>query len=109
MPCYPASLFSIALSLGCAGLARMTPRSVGIQKEVVILLRRVAVFRIASPSVRFMCQLLNVGNSGNLRPAPGGASPQHAIGMRVPFEDVESIFDALRNETLLGRGALTYE
>ena len=30
------------------------------------------------------------------------------IGMRVPFEEVETIFDALRNETLLGRGALTY-
>ena len=30
------------------------------------------------------------------------------IGMRVPFEDVESVFAALRDETLLGRGALTY-
>ena len=30
------------------------------------------------------------------------------IGMHVPLEDVETVFDALRNETLLGRGALTY-
>ena len=31
------------------------------------------------------------------------------IGMRLPFTEVETIFDALRDETLLGRGALTYE
>ena len=31
------------------------------------------------------------------------------VGMRVPFTEVETIFDGLRNETLLGRGALTYE
>ncbi len=30
------------------------------------------------------------------------------VGMRVPFEEVEIVFDALRSETLLGRGALTY-
>ena len=30
------------------------------------------------------------------------------VGMRVPFTEVETIFDALRSETLLGRGALTY-
>ena len=30
------------------------------------------------------------------------------IGMRVPFVEVETVFDALKNETLLGRGALTY-
>ncbi len=33
---------------------------------------------------------------------------QPVIGMRVPFAEVETIFDALKNETLLGRGALTY-
>ncbi len=30
------------------------------------------------------------------------------VGMRVPFTEVETIFDALKSETLLGRGALTY-
>ena len=30
------------------------------------------------------------------------------VGMRVPLAEVETIFDALKNETLLGRGALTY-
>lgn len=30
------------------------------------------------------------------------------IGMRVPFTEIETIFEALKNETLLGRGALTY-
>ena len=30
------------------------------------------------------------------------------VGMRVPFAEVETIFDAIRSETLLGRGALTY-
>jgi propanol-preferring alcohol dehydrogenase len=30
------------------------------------------------------------------------------VGMRVPFTEVETIFDALKNETLLGRGSLTY-
>ena len=30
------------------------------------------------------------------------------VGMRVPFTEVETIFDAFTNETLLGRGALTY-
>ncbi len=30
------------------------------------------------------------------------------IGMRVPFTEVETVFDALGRETLLGRGALTY-
>jgi len=30
------------------------------------------------------------------------------VGMRVPFTEVETIFDALKAETLLGRGALTY-
>jgi propanol-preferring alcohol dehydrogenase len=30
------------------------------------------------------------------------------IGMRVPFTEIETIFDALERETLLGRGALTY-
>ena len=33
---------------------------------------------------------------------------QPVIGMRVPFVEVETVFDALKNETLLGRGALTY-
>ena len=31
------------------------------------------------------------------------------VGMRVPFADIESIFDAIKSETLLGRGALTYD
>lgn len=31
------------------------------------------------------------------------------IGKRVHFTEVETLFDALRSETLLGRGALTYE
>lgn len=30
------------------------------------------------------------------------------VGMRTLFTDIETIFDALNNETLLGRGALTY-
>ncbi len=30
------------------------------------------------------------------------------VGMRVPFTDIETVFDAILNETLLGRGALTY-
>ncbi len=30
------------------------------------------------------------------------------VGMRVPLAEVETIFDALENETLLGRGALIY-
>ena len=30
------------------------------------------------------------------------------VGMRVPFTEIETVFDALKNETLLGRGALTY-
>lgn len=30
------------------------------------------------------------------------------IGMRVPFAEVETVFDALTRRTLLGRGALTY-
>jgi len=30
------------------------------------------------------------------------------IGMRVPFTEIETVFDAIMNETLLGRGALTY-
>lgn len=33
---------------------------------------------------------------------------QPVVGMRVPFTEIETIFDALKNETLLGRGALTY-
>jgi len=34
---------------------------------------------------------------------------QPVIGMRKHFTDVESIFDAIVDEKLLGRGALTYE
>ena len=30
------------------------------------------------------------------------------VGMRVPLAEVEAVFDALNDETLLGRGALTY-
>ena len=30
------------------------------------------------------------------------------IGMRLPFAEIETIFDAIKGETLLGRGALTY-
>jgi D-arabinose 1-dehydrogenase-like Zn-dependent alcohol dehydrogenase len=30
------------------------------------------------------------------------------VGMRVPFTEIESVFAAILNETLLGRGALTY-
>ena len=30
------------------------------------------------------------------------------IGMRAPFDEAETIFDALNDRTLLGRGALTY-
>jgi alcohol dehydrogenase, propanol-preferring len=30
------------------------------------------------------------------------------IGMRLPFTEIETIFDAVKGETLLGRGALTY-
>ena len=33
---------------------------------------------------------------------------QPVIGMRVPLEEVETVFDALEDRTLLGRGALTY-
>ena len=33
---------------------------------------------------------------------------QPVVGTRVPLEEVETVFDALKNETLLGRGALTY-
>jgi alcohol dehydrogenase, propanol-preferring len=33
---------------------------------------------------------------------------QPVIGMRVPLTEIESIFAALQNETLLGRGALTF-
>ena len=31
------------------------------------------------------------------------------VGMRLPFTEVETVFDAIRAETLLGRGALTYD
>jgi alcohol dehydrogenase, propanol-preferring len=31
------------------------------------------------------------------------------VGMRRPFTEIETIFDALKAETLLGRGALTYD
>jgi propanol-preferring alcohol dehydrogenase len=31
------------------------------------------------------------------------------VSARVPFTEVESLFDALKSESLLGRGALTYE
>ena len=31
------------------------------------------------------------------------------VGMRAPFADIETIFDAIKGETLLGRGALTYD
>ncbi len=31
------------------------------------------------------------------------------VGMRTPFTEIESIFDAIKAETLLGRGALTYD
>jgi len=34
---------------------------------------------------------------------------QPVVGMRAPFTEIEGIFDAIKNETLLGRGALTYE
>ncbi len=30
------------------------------------------------------------------------------VGMRVPFTEIETVFDSIMNETLLGRGALTY-
>jgi len=33
---------------------------------------------------------------------------QPVVGMRVPFTEIETIFAALKDETLLGRGALTY-
>lgn len=33
---------------------------------------------------------------------------QPVIGMRVPFTEIETIFDVLTSETLMGRGALTY-
>ena len=33
---------------------------------------------------------------------------QPVVGMRVRFEDAETVFDALGDQTLLGRGALTY-
>ena len=32
-----------------------------------------------------------------------------AIGKRVHFTEVESLFEDLQAETLLGRGALTYD
>lgn len=31
------------------------------------------------------------------------------VGMRLPFTEVETIFDAIKSESLLGRGALTYD
>jgi D-arabinose 1-dehydrogenase-like Zn-dependent alcohol dehydrogenase len=31
------------------------------------------------------------------------------VGERVPFTEVESLFDKLAHEQLLGRGALTYD
>lgn len=34
---------------------------------------------------------------------------QPVVGMRTHFTDIESIFDAIVNEKLLGRGALTYD
>ena len=39
--------------------------------------------------------------------ARGDIAP--VVGKRVPLEDVESIFEDLRTETLLGRGALSYD
>ncbi len=39
--------------------------------------------------------------------ARGDITP--VVGRRVPFTEVESIFDDLHNESLLGRGGLTYE
>jgi D-arabinose 1-dehydrogenase-like Zn-dependent alcohol dehydrogenase len=30
------------------------------------------------------------------------------IGMRLPLTEIETIFDAIKREALLGRGALTY-
>ena len=34
---------------------------------------------------------------------------QPVVGMRLPFTEIETIFDAIRAETLPGRGALTYD
>ena len=31
------------------------------------------------------------------------------VGMTLPFTEIEKIFDAIKNETLLGRGSLSYE
>ena len=31
------------------------------------------------------------------------------VGMRLPFTEIETIFDAIKSERLLGRGALTYD
>ena len=31
------------------------------------------------------------------------------IGMRAPFTEIEGIFDAIKDESLMGRGALTYD
>lgn len=33
---------------------------------------------------------------------------QPVVGMRVPFTEIETVFDSIMNETLLGRGALTF-
>ena len=38
--------------------------------------------------------------------ARGNATP--VVGMRVRFAEAETIFDAIRSETLLECGALTY-
>jgi hypothetical protein len=38
----------------------------------------------------------------------GRGHPNPVIGMRVPFTEIETIFDALKDETPPGRGALTY-
>ena len=34
---------------------------------------------------------------------------QPVVGMTLPFPEIETIFDAIKNETLLGRGSLSYE
>ena len=34
---------------------------------------------------------------------------QPVVGMTRPFSEIETIFDSIKDETLLGRGSLSYE
>ena len=55
-----------------------------------------------------------LGTKGRLKAAMAGLKDvpreeKPAVGKRVHFTEVETLFEDLQAETLLGRGALTYD